>query len=268
MLVSQYNGRRPYAITHPSGKIAMKNRLFAATALLLTAAFTANAAYIVVLKNGTRYRARSKWTVQDGKAMIPLENGTTVQLDPALIDTAASEAATKSGLGDAKLLAVTGSPTTPPSTQAAGSSLGQLSRTRGSRTSPAVSSPAAKPSPARTAVSQDAARRSEDFIAKLQQAYENVGIFEYKVVPTEGNGVRAELVADSEDQVFKAISATAFVVANVPLADGAKVEPLELFMKTVRGGSAGRFQMTQAEATAIASKKKTWQSYYVERVLF
>jgi hypothetical protein len=248
----------------------MKNRFLVASSLLLAAALTANAAYIVVLKNGTRYRARTKWTIQNGKATIPLENGTILQLDPALIDVAASETASKSGLGDAKLLAVSGGPTTPaPSTQAAGSSLGQLSRTRGNRATPGSASQASPaPAAAQPPVSQAASRRSEEFISKLQQAYENVGIFEYKVVAAEGNGVRAELVADSEDQVFKAISATAFVVANVSLADGVKVEPLELFMKTVRGGSAGRFQMTQAEATAIASKKKTWQSYYVERVLF
>ena len=71
--------------------------LTAAAALLLsTQAF---AAYFIVLKDGTQYKARQKWTVVNGKATFQLENGQTLQLDPASIDVAKSEEATKYGGG-------------------------------------------------------------------------------------------------------------------------------------------------------------------------
>jgi len=249
-----------------------RNLIVAATLFLV--GLNLNAAYTVVLKNGTRYRATERWTVQNGKAMVKLENGTVLQLDPALIDVPRSDAASRSGLGDAIVLNTgTAAPGgKPPVT--AGPSLSELSRTRGTKApkpNEPVTSATKTATPSSTPPLSAPAggdRNSEDFVEKLQQAYENVGIFEYKVAPAAGGSVRAELVADSEDQVFKAISATAFVMANVPLASGQKIETLELFMKTVRGGSAGRFQMKQTDADAIFSKKRTWQDFFVEKVLF
>ena len=61
--------------------------ILACTFLLTAPAF---ARYIVVLKNGTRYNAREKWTVKNGKALVLLDNGQSLQLDPALIDVAKS----------------------------------------------------------------------------------------------------------------------------------------------------------------------------------
>ncbi|HET7711531.1 MAG TPA: hypothetical protein VFL80_06340, partial [Thermoanaerobaculia bacterium] len=73
---------------------------------LLASAFAVSsfAEYIVVLKNGTQYRAKAKWTVVNGKAMVQLQSGQTLQIDPAEIDVAKSENATKLGLGDARIL--------------------------------------------------------------------------------------------------------------------------------------------------------------------
>lgn len=241
-------------------------------AAFLLVAINVNAAYTVVLKNGTRYRATERWTIQNGKAMVKLENGTVMQLDPTLIDPVKSDEASRSGLGDARVIASGASGAAKPAATA-GPSLSELSRSRRAnapRPDPAATqtrptTPSSTP-PLSSPVPSD--RNSEDFVAKLQQAYENVGIFEYKVASAGGGNVRAELVADTEDQVFKAISASAFVMVNVPLAAGQKVATLELFMKTLRGGSAGRFQMNQADATAIFSKQKTWQDFFVEKVLF
>jgi hypothetical protein len=57
------------------------------------------ATYFVVLKDGTQYRAKAKWTIVNGKAIVALENGTSLQLDPNAIDIAKSEEATKFGGG-------------------------------------------------------------------------------------------------------------------------------------------------------------------------
>ncbi|HWW60438.1 MAG TPA: hypothetical protein VN181_03630, partial [Thermoanaerobaculia bacterium] len=62
----------------------MKRSLMVMVALLL--ATQASATYIVVLRDGTQYKAKEKWTVSAGKANVSLENGQFLQLDPSLID--------------------------------------------------------------------------------------------------------------------------------------------------------------------------------------
>ncbi|HWS70838.1 MAG TPA: hypothetical protein VN605_01930, partial [Thermoanaerobaculia bacterium] len=62
------------------------------------------AIYIVVMKDGTQYKAKTKWTIQNGKAIVTLESGQTLAIDPSLIDAAKSEQTTKLGLGDARII--------------------------------------------------------------------------------------------------------------------------------------------------------------------
>ena len=84
--------------------------------LVSTQAF---ATYFVVLKDGTQIRAMKKWTLVNGKAVVTLEGGGTMALDPNSIDVAKSEETTK--MGGASVLAVEQTQTT---AQPQGSTLG------------------------------------------------------------------------------------------------------------------------------------------------
>ena len=44
-----------------------------------------------VLKDGSRYRAREKWTISNGRALITLETGEVMQIEPSLIDKFVTE---------------------------------------------------------------------------------------------------------------------------------------------------------------------------------
>ena len=81
-------------------------RLFLMALLVLLAATTAMASYVVVLKDGTRYKAKERWKVVNGQAVVELESGTVIQFDPALIDEKETTTVNELGLGDAKLLNV------------------------------------------------------------------------------------------------------------------------------------------------------------------
>src|SRR6266704_56771 len=94
----------------------------AALAALMTA--NAFATYIVVLKNGQTYKAKAKWTIQNGKALVQLENGQSLAIDPSLIDTAKSEQTTNAGLNGAKILNIPANNSAPPP-QPAQPTLGQ-----------------------------------------------------------------------------------------------------------------------------------------------
>lgn len=242
-----------------------KTLTLVACSLFLTV--PAFARYIVVLKNGTRYVAKQKWTVTNGRALVQLENGQSLQLDPSLIDVAKSEQLTKIGLASANVLDL--NPEAPkPKEQ--GPSLGsqiKLRKQQPSQTKAEEAAPAPKPSTA-PAITPGAGTMPASVIDKFQRAYENVGIFEHKVEANGGRAIRAELTADTEERVFNAISATSFLMVRNAGDPGVQIEIVELFMKTTNGGAAGRFQMTRDDAKALDERKITQQDYFVRKVIY
>lgn len=224
------------------------------------AASVASAEYTVVLKDGRRLAAKSKWTVVQGKAIVELTNGTRLQLDPASIDVQKSEEATRSGLGDVKVLKTVPQTGTRPAQESA-TPLGSLATIR----RPSRETPAERPagSGQQTPASSSAALDTS-VAAKFKAGFENVGLFDAQLSASAPNRLRIDVTADNEDQVFKAISATSFIFANVP----SSYEVVELFMKTNNGGSAGRFQMTMPDARALANKQMEWYDYFVRNVIF
>jgi hypothetical protein len=230
-------------------------------ALVSLIALPSFASYIVVMKDGSRYPAKAKYTVVGGKALIKLENGQTLQLDPALIDERKSDEVTALGLGNAKVLGVAdrstgGVPIAPKP------SLGSVTHLRKLPQAPpdAAALPVA-PAPSGPKV-------SDAVIRKFAAAYENVGLFEQKITGIGPASLRAELTADNEEKVFNAISATSFLMVRDAGVPGTHLEMVELFMRTTNGGSAGRFQMTRANAEALDKKLITQQDYFVRNVIY
>ena len=244
-------------------------KTFAALALLLLVSTQAFAAYTVVLKDGTRYQAKAKWTVVNGKAIVSLQNGQTITLDPALIDAAKSEQVTKDNLGTARVLGV--EQQSSPATQQSKPSLGSAVRAQpraGFETpvtpvpTPGGTAPAT--GTALTPVKNELDRRVSD---NFERAYENVGIYEH-VMSGTNRVVRAEITADTEDRVFQALTATAFLIVRNAGVDGITIEMVELFMKTTTGGAAGRFRMTRAEAEALNTRRIPPSEYFVRNVIY
>lgn len=225
------------------------------TLLVSTQAF---ATYYIVLKDGTQLRARQKWTVVNGKAIVQLEGGGTMALDPNTIDAAKSEETTKMGGG--AVLAVEQTSTAP---------VGQKSGLGGAfklRKLPAdAQSTATNTAPV---VAPTGPMLSSEVLNKFERAYENVGIFEHKIIPTGAHSLRAELTADNEEKVFNAISATSFLIVRNAGVSGAQVDSVELFMKTTTGGSSGRFQMNRDDAGALDNKALTREEYFIRKVLY
>jgi hypothetical protein len=238
--------------------------LFLFLVILAPSAF---ANYIVVLNNGTRYKAKEKWRVVNGKAILTLDTGAVMQIDPALIDVKKTDEVNRLGLGDVNVISVGKSgPAAPP---AKPESLGSIASIR------KIDAPAP---PARTGRPGEPEKLSiapgsegylgNDVSSKFVAAYENVGLFESNVAPSAPYTLRIELTTDNEDQVFKALSATAWVMLRVPSITGSRVDTVELFMGTMTGGAAGRFRITPADAEKIDKKQITLADYFVQNVLF
>lgn len=226
---------------------------FGAVALLAAPAF---ATYWVVLKDGSKYSAKAKWTVVNGKALVALNNGSTISLDPNAIDAAKSEEMTRMGGGS--ILAVGES--APKPVQPQQSSLGANVRLRKLPGQQPTTSTAPPPIPPTKGPLLGA-----DVLSKFERAYENVGIFEHTLTPTGAHSLRAELTTDNEEKVFNAISATSFLIVRIP---GNQVDLVELFMKTTMGGAAGRFQMTRLDAQALDTKQMSREDYFIRKVIY
>ena len=237
--------------------------LFAFASLLAAQSF---ASYIVVLKGGKQYKAKAKWTVVNGKALIQLDNGQSITIDPALIDEAKSEETTKLGLGDVRIMNLDAK--LPPGTTAkpTAPTLGETIKLRKPNDIAQAQQAAATPTAAATPANKGGI--GTEVIMKFERAYENVGIFEHKLTSSGPHSIHAEVTADSEDKVFNAISATSFLMVRNAGVSGAQVDMVELFMKTTNGGSAGRFQMTREDAAALDAKTMSQQEYFVRKVIY
>ena len=236
--------------------------LFVAFVLLLSPAIFA-ASYWVVLKDGTKYEATGRPVVTNGRATVTLKSGQVIQVAADQIDPAKSDEVTR--LGGGSLLGVEQMPA--PS-QSKASSLGAQIKLRREQqqAQPTTPLPAAAPVVTGPVL-------GNDVIEKFERAYENVGVFEHKITSTGAHVLRAEMTIDNEDKVFNAISATAFlIVKNAGLAN-ATIDEVDMFMKMTNGGTAGRFQMTRADADALytdgkAPERAKLQDYFVTKVLF
>lgn len=246
-------------------KIMTRSLVLLATLLMTSQLF---AQYTVVLKDGTRYKAKAKWTVVNGKALINLTTGQTLAVDPALIDVARSEQLTKLGVNANIVDLNSNAPAnTTPAPGRQQPSLGDQVRLR--RTTPA---PAPAPTPAPAASTPSIATTPGSLPARVMdnfdKAYDNVGIFEKKINSTGARSLRAELTVDTEERVFMAISATSFLMVKNAGVDGAQIDMVELFMKTTTGGSAGRFQMSRADAEALEQRAMSQQDYFIRKVIY
>jgi hypothetical protein len=238
-----------------------KALLFALVTLVAVPSF---AKYIVVLKDGTRYQAKAKWTVVKGRAIVQLENGQSLQLDPSLIDVPASEQLTKIGMANANVIDLNPAATANqqrPQAPSLGDSVKLRRNQPQQQPAPAVTSNA--PAPV-----TGAGQMSAEVLEKFDRAFENVGIFEKKITSSGANSIRAELTVDTEDRVFNAISATSFLMVRNAGVDNARIDMVELFMKTTTGGSAGRFQMSRADAEALDKRTVSQQDYFVRKVIY
>ncbi len=247
----------------------MLTRIRLAAAFFLLMPVLSFASYTIVMRDGQRYRAKEKWKVVNGKASFTLENGQSMSLDPKLIDQAASEKVNTQSLGGARVIATSQAPVESKATPSPLGSITIKPAAGASSTKAPPPSTSAPPPSAAAGSASGATNLSNNVVQLFSQAYENVGLFDAKVIGNGPNRLHITMTADNEDQVFKAISATAFMMTKVQGATQERVETIDLFLMTINGGSGGRFQMSQADATELAQDTQNkWKDYFIRKVIF
>lgn len=232
-------------------------------AALLVAAQGLAASYWVVLRDGTRYEAKAKPALVQGRATVNLMTGQVLQVDGNQIDFAKSDEMTRNGGLQVMNIGQIAAPTKQSASLGSAIRLRKAQATSAAAAVPAPVSPAPEGAPASAGP-----RLGTEVLDKFERAYENVGIFEHKLSSTAPHTIRVEIVTDNEEKVFNALSATAFLIVRNAGLSGVQVDQVDLFMKQTTGGAAGRFQMTRDDAQAIDAKTISREDYFVRKVLF
>jgi hypothetical protein len=190
---------------------------------------------------------------------MTLTNGSVLALDPSAIDVAKSEEVTR--LGGGELLGVEQRPA--PTSKA--SEIGSAIRLR--KLTPSQPAAAAPPVATETIAIAPGTGLGQNVISKFERGFEDIGIFEHKVISTGPHSLRADLTADNEEKVFNTLTATAFLMMHNAGVAGVQIDSVDLFMKTTTFGAAGRFHVTREDAQALESKTITPANYFVLKVL-
>src|SRR5437763_508004 len=142
--------------------------LSAAAALLAVHAFASG--YWVVMKDGTRYNAKTKPTINGNRATISMQSGSTLVVDAAQIDQAKSDEVTR--LGGGELLGVEQPRTGSTAAQQPQNSLGAI---RLRKLPSAQQAPAPQPSNAVAPTAPTGGEVQGDVIEKFGRAFESAG---------------------------------------------------------------------------------------------
>lgn len=223
--------------------------------------------YVIYLKDGSTYQAKEKYRVDKGMALITLTNGTVISVDLRLIDAAKTEQANKSGMDADLILDGAGSTTQTPSPKP--TSLGQIAKGAGALSSPTGLGASANKGATTGGKVKDAEFSDEGVRRAFTKIFENVNLFEYKIVQgSSPSTVRINMTTDNEKDVFNALTASARVMNELKILNKTSVTALELYLSTTSGSAAGRFTFGLDAAKSLAEGEVPVEQFFIEQVLF
>lgn len=255
------------------------------TALVFLALFTLAPmmvlGYTVYLKDGSTITAKTKYKIENSRAIITLPNGTQTFVPASQIDVKRTDEANRHGYESAVVLPGTtqdvGSTPSAPvkdktladlisrkeaaprelpvSRRETNTSSGRLVKTRAGYYD--LTTLARKPYP------------NADVTAETQRFFRGQGIEGVEIYEgTQGDRPLLEITTNSEGSVFKALTTTATALLHLRDRFPAQVSAVELLLTTPSRERAGQFVITPEMATELVSKKVDVTFFFVKNVQF
>lgn len=249
--------------------------------LLSLAGSSPLAAYVVVLKDGSKIVADKEYEVRDGKAIITLPNGTETFIDAAEIDREATEQANRRGYG--KAVVIEGSDTrqlkTAPPPEDRRQTLADVAspETRLDRLEPqrregrAREGVAARTPAGYTDLSSLPPRPFQDLdlAAEVQRFFRGQGIDGVDLYQgSQGDRLFAEITTNSEASVFRALEVAAEALLAARDSHPGEVSALEVFLATPDRERAGQFVLTPELARELVGGEVEISRFFVDNVQF
>lgn len=255
--------------------------LFTALIIVMTAAPTF--AYSIYLKDGSRLIAREKFRIEDGRAIIVLQNGTQTFIDISEIDVPRTEEANQSRYGTAFVIEDGKLVEAPVSKVEEKQSLIDVSRRSGTQagTRPTATRPSAATDGAESdirktasgvvdlAVFPRAPYRDLEVSAETSRFLRALGLNEFQIFQgTDSRRAFLEMTANSESSVFRGLEAAADTLLHLQNQYADQVQALEILMITSGRERAGQFVLTSENATELAEKSRDTTTFFIENVQF
>lgn len=239
-----------------------------AVLLLAGIASTAQAVYVVLLKNGDRIFAQEKYEVKGKNAWVKLKNGTLTSVPMVLIDVKKTEALNARNLGDATPLDWLDSDEEPLATPTPTPSVATLGKIRPRAGAPIGDAGRPTPTPG---ISYRAGRYVDEQVDQaFQQGLESYHLYLYRTsVGTEPTYYFMEVQVNGQEEVLRVLQAVG--ITYHLLADKAperSPERVELQLLNESGREAGLFRMSQEDAAELATGAVTPEDYFVKNVIF
>ena len=245
-------------------------KMFAAVLVLFFSSVLLS--YVVYMRNGSTYMAKAKYTVENGKALITLMNGTVIAIDLKDIDIVQTEKVNKAGLDAEGMLQSVGQGTTKTDTPQR-QSLGSIAKGAGSLSAPTDLASDRLKSGGPTTPGGRTEREKEFSDESVRRAFgkifENVNLFEYRIAQgATPDTVRIIMTTDNEKDIFNALTASAKVVSELSDRGKKNVSTLELYLTTMSGAAAGRFSFNVQAAKTLAEGRVPVEQFFIDQVLF
>jgi len=218
------------------------------------------AAYVVVLKDGSKLFGKEKYTIRKDFAVFTMENGNVGEVPMANVDVPATEKYNQENVGNVLVL---NTPTqkvleTPKNTSTDRQNLSryiqqQFAQPRAPRKPEKA---AAAPAPAAHEIADPL------IIREAIRILEGAGVTQYKLEV----GPKVVLIADQEDSVFRGISATARLAQDLTALG--KTPALDVEIVSSTGSDGGRFRMTPESIKGLTEGTMTASEYFVQNVIF
>ncbi len=236
--------------------------------IILLAAHSAFAVYVIILRNGERVVAKEKYQAKGPNAVFQTKIGiwTSIPLDQ--IDMESTDRVNNQGLGDAQLLewvdAKKPIPTATPTPAVA--SLGHIKL--GGMFKPEGA--AALPSPTPGVMYRDKPYKDAQVDQAFQQGLESAHLYLYRTsTGTQPAYLFLEIQVNGQPETLKALQAVAATYELLTKkAPERAPERVEIQMLNESGKEAGVFRLSAVDAFDLVSGKVTPQNFYVQHVIF
>ena len=231
--------------------------------------------YVIYTKDGSRILAREKPVVQGNRLIFrtPLGAQQSMALDE--FDPVRTEKANQEGLGGAYVLGETGdtkvirapADTTP-------SLSDYIKQNQKIMKAPAPQEGTSEGGGANAGGRGGAAQKATEggggidlqLMNSFLQAFEGAGLRGVRLVSIP-QGVRLQVITETEQQVFGAISAAARGLKE-SRALGKPLEKVDMYLATSAGETAGRFQISPEDAEGLVTGRVAPARFFVSNVIF
>ena len=240
-------------------------------------------AYTIYLKDGSTLIAREKFRVEEGKAIITLQNGTQTFIDASEIDVPRTERVNQGNYGTAFFIDEEGQVVEAPV-----SPVEQRQRLAdvASRAEPTVStrSPATRPE---TGPSTEAnyhrtytgfidltvfprtPYRDLDIAVETSRFLRALGVNDFKVFQgTAGQRAFLEMTTNSEASVFRSLEAAADTLIHLRNQFPDQVQEFEVLLTTSNRDRAGQFLIDAETARQLADTGVDTAAFFIQNVQF